>query len=245
MDQLLPTKYITKEGLIALKHYKYNGEDRSILVQLFLRTFWNWLIQFFPTWIAPNLITVIGFSALLTNFFVAVSYCSDCDYEVCGEPPIWVYFMFAFNLWFYQTMDNLDGKQARRTGSSSALGELFDHGCDSLFLILTAAPMFLIWQPAKVDQFLFLTQGVLVFYTSHWEEYFTGHLILGRFANPTEAQCCMIAVFLFTGVVGAQFWHSAIGVFLPFLPTSLAQLTVLSALRNVLWFAIAAAIIEK
>ena len=35
-------------------------------------------------------------------------------------------------LWLYSTFDNVDGKQARRTGSSSPLGELFDHGCDAL-----------------------------------------------------------------------------------------------------------------
>jgi len=29
-------------------------------------------------------------------------------------------------------MDNLDGKQARKTGSASALGEAFDHGADSI-----------------------------------------------------------------------------------------------------------------
>jgi ethanolaminephosphotransferase len=29
----------------------------------------------------------------------------------------------------YQLLDNMDGKQARRTGTSSALGTLFDHGC--------------------------------------------------------------------------------------------------------------------
>jgi hypothetical protein len=28
----------------------------------------------------------------------------------------------------YQTLDALDGKQARRTKTSSPLGELFDHG---------------------------------------------------------------------------------------------------------------------
>ncbi|RVX06176.1 Choline/ethanolaminephosphotransferase 1 [Vitis vinifera] len=28
--------------------------------------------------------------------------------------------------------DAVDGKQARRTNSSSPLGELFDHGCDAL-----------------------------------------------------------------------------------------------------------------
>jgi phosphatidylglycerophosphate synthase len=28
----------------------------------------------------------------------------------------------------YQTLDAVDGKQARRTGTSSPLGQLFDHG---------------------------------------------------------------------------------------------------------------------
>jgi hypothetical protein len=33
---------------------------------------------------------------------------------------------------WYSLLDNLDGRQARRTGTSSPLGELFDHGCDCL-----------------------------------------------------------------------------------------------------------------
>lgn len=41
-------------------------------------------------------------------------------------------FSYALCLWLYSTFDNVDGKQARRTGSSSPLGELFDHGCDAL-----------------------------------------------------------------------------------------------------------------
>ena len=34
--------------------------------------------------------------------------------------------------WTSQTMDVIDGKQARATGTSSPMGELFDHGCDAL-----------------------------------------------------------------------------------------------------------------
>ena len=41
----------------------------------------------------------------------------------------------ALGLFIYQTLDAIDGKQARRTGSSNALGELFDHGCDSMSTI--------------------------------------------------------------------------------------------------------------
>jgi phosphatidylglycerophosphate synthase len=35
-------------------------------------------------------------------------------------------------LFIYQTLDAIDGKQARRTKSNSPLGELFDHGCDGV-----------------------------------------------------------------------------------------------------------------
>lgn len=43
-------------------------------------------------------------------------------------------FILAFGLGVivYQTMDNMDGKQARKTGSSSPLGMVFDHGFDAI-----------------------------------------------------------------------------------------------------------------
>ncbi len=44
-----------------------------------------------------------------------------------------VFLSFALGIFLYQTLDNTDGKQAVRTNSCSALGELFDHGSDSLF----------------------------------------------------------------------------------------------------------------
>ena len=33
-------------------------------------------------------------------------------------------------------MDAIDGKQARRTGTSGPLGELFDHGCDAINMMV-------------------------------------------------------------------------------------------------------------
>lgn len=35
---------------------------------------------------------------------------------------------FGIGLFVYQSLDAIDGKQARRTGMSGPLGELFDHG---------------------------------------------------------------------------------------------------------------------
>merc|ERR1719326_1316361 len=52
--------------------------------------------------------------------------------------PRWLMIVAGLVLWFYQTMDAMDGKQARRTGSSSPLGQLFDHGCESVVTIFLA-----------------------------------------------------------------------------------------------------------
>ena len=38
----------------------------------------------------------------------------------------------AVCVFYYSTMDNLDGKQARRTGAGSPMGMLFDHTCDAM-----------------------------------------------------------------------------------------------------------------
>ena len=51
---------------------------------------------------------------------------------VCFQAPLWAYLLCAVGLFIYQSLDAIDGKQARRTNSSTPLGELFDHGCDSL-----------------------------------------------------------------------------------------------------------------
>jgi ethanolaminephosphotransferase len=84
-------------------------------------------------WLAPNLVTLLGFFCILGNVILLEVYLPD----FVGPAPSWVYFSFAFGLWAYSTMDNVDGKQARRTGTSSPLGELFEQV--GPYLLLTDA----------------------------------------------------------------------------------------------------------
>lgn len=53
-------------------------------------------------------------------------------FTVLLQASSWAYFQAALGVFLYQTLDATDGKQARRTGSSSPLGELLDHGCDAM-----------------------------------------------------------------------------------------------------------------
>lgn len=61
-----------------------------------------------------------------------VSFVSFLNVHLFSQAPLWAYLLCAVGLFVYQSLDAIDGKQARRTNSSSPLGELFDHGCDSL-----------------------------------------------------------------------------------------------------------------
>ena len=69
-------------------------------------------------------ITIIGFVLVCIAHAIMAYYCPDLE----GPAPWWAYVFNCVTLLAYQTLDNLDGKQARRTGSSSPLGLLFDHG---------------------------------------------------------------------------------------------------------------------
>jgi len=51
--------------------------------------------------------------------------------ETEGELSAWYGIWLGISYFIYTTMDNMDGKQARRTGSGSPLGMLCDHGCDA------------------------------------------------------------------------------------------------------------------
>jgi phosphatidylglycerophosphate synthase len=83
---------------------------------------------FVPLWVAPNLITLLGLIFPLISLGLFAWHSPDFS----EEPPAWMFFFNAFALFAYQTLDNMDGKQARRTGASNALGMVFDHGCDAI-----------------------------------------------------------------------------------------------------------------
>ena len=86
---------------------------------------------------APNTLTLIGLILNLVFYAAMVYY----DKSLCMPIPTWTIYGFTFALFAYQTLDAIDGKQARRTGSSSPLGQLFDHGCDAMGAVFVGLAM--------------------------------------------------------------------------------------------------------
>ncbi|CAB0039917.1 unnamed protein product [Trichogramma brassicae] len=116
-------KILSSGQLKRLSEHKYSCSSASFMDSL-LQPWWEWLTRKLPLWLAPNLITVLGLLVNVATTLILVWYAPDAK----TEPPRWACFLCALGLFIYQSLDAIDGKQARRTNTSTPLGELFDHG---------------------------------------------------------------------------------------------------------------------
>lgn len=210
------TKYIPEESLKGLHLYKYGGVDKSLVSKYILGPYWNNLVKIFPLWVAPNAITLLGLLIVVANVITLFYYSSEL-----GECPNWVYTTFGIGLFMYQSLDAIDGKQARRTQTSGPLGELFDHGCDALNTtlgVLTWASSTYLGQSWWTVASLCASLGN--FYLSTWEEYHTGVLFLGHFSGPVEGVLMLCGVHLISGYFGPAFWMLRMEEILPFIDFS-------------------------
>jgi len=158
-------------------------------------------------WMAPNLITLSGFSFVIVNLITLLWYNPTLDQDC----PPWVYASWAVGLFLYQTFDAVDGSQARRTHQSGPLGELFDHGVDavntSLECLIFAASQNLGMGWKTV---LTLFGSLLTFYVQTWDEYHTKTLTLGIVSGPVEGIIILVFVYAFTAFKGgASFWQQS------------------------------------
>jgi ethanolaminephosphotransferase len=112
----------------AVLAYRYSSPNLSFLEWFCLNQFWERVTLWYPMWLAPNIITLMGFLCVIVAFAFNLS----TSPEGLGNMPDHLYPALALLVFIYQTLDGSDGKQARRTKSGSALGELMDHGVDAV-----------------------------------------------------------------------------------------------------------------
>ncbi|XP_047960439.1 choline/ethanolaminephosphotransferase 1 [Salvia hispanica] len=203
--------YIGAHGVAALRKHKYSGVDHSIVSKYVLQPFWTRCVNLFPLWMPPNMITLTGSMFLVTSALLGYIYSPQLD----SPPPRWVNFAHGLLLFLYQTFDAVDGKQARRTNSSSPLGELFDHGCDALGCAFEALAFGSTAMCGR-NTFWFWVISAVPFYCATWENYFTNTLILPIINGPTEGLLLIYSVHFFTAIVGTEWWAQPFGKSIPF-----------------------------
>ncbi|XP_043508049.1 cholinephosphotransferase 1 isoform X5 [Frieseomelitta varia] len=200
--QFYKEKLLSPGQLKRLSEHKYSCTTNSLL-DGFLQPWWDWLVSRVPLWLAPNLITIVGLIVNIATTLVLVYYSPDAK----TEPPRWTCFLAALGLFIYQSLDAIDGKQARRTGTSTPLGELFDHGCDSISTVFIALSACIAVQLGYYPTWMFFQCfcAMTLFYCAHWQTYVSGSLRFGK-VDVTEAQFTIITIHLISAIFGPKVW---------------------------------------
>ncbi|XP_018326708.1 cholinephosphotransferase 1 isoform X5 [Agrilus planipennis] len=204
--KLYKQKLLTNAQLKKLNEHKYSYKSDSFL-DSFLQPWWNYLVSKTPIWLAPNLITLVGLFVNVLTALILIAYSPDAK----TEAPRWTYFLCAVGLFIYQSLDAIDGKQARRTNSANPLGELFDHGCDSISTIFVALSACLAAQLGNYPNWMFFQCfcAITLFYCAHWQTYVSGTLKFGK-VDVTEAQFTIMIIHMVSAIFGPSIWNTKV-----------------------------------
>jgi phosphatidylglycerophosphate synthase len=198
--------YLSANELAKLRAYQYKSGLYGFVDRVVMTPFWELVVTWLPRWIAPNLVTLLALMHALFAYIVLAFESPTLTEPVRSSTLV----LQAACSFIYQTLDAIDGKQARRTGASSPLGQLFDHGCDALSCLLMALNMLATLragaQPWGVFLFCIFT---VPFYFANLEECHTGVMRFGVI-GVTEAQLCFIGFYLFTAFFGQDIWRMQI-----------------------------------
>lgn len=191
---------LTQDGVTQIAYHKYKAGEYTRLDSI-LNPIWTRLTDLLPMWLAPNMVTTLGGLHCLVAYLITWWYSPNFQ----GGVPDFACLINGYCIFSYYTLDCMDGKQARRTGSSSPLGQLFDHGMDCLclqqhismcmaWLSLTEADSVWFWGAQASLQFSF--------FMAQWEEYYTGVLphATGNL-GVTEVNYGLAAASLLNGVL--------------------------------------------
>ena len=163
---------LTTKDLENMKNHKYQSTGYTYIDKK-MNPFWEKCASFLPYAYTPNMVTVTGLFCQILSVIIISFY----DLTFSNPLPTYLPLFCAFMLFMAQTLDAIDGKHARTTKRSSPLGQLMDHGCDSMdnFLYsIVISQTFLFGDSVNSIVVQILIQ--LPFYTYTLEEHYTGKL---------------------------------------------------------------------
>lgn len=113
--------------------------------------------------------------------------------------PSWLFAYAGFTTFNYLTLDAIDGMQARKTKSSSPLGQLFDHGCDcSITTVFSLMMVHGLGIGPSLSAIAMIASVQVAFFLSQWEEKYTGtcRTSVGGLFGVTETQMMLVGQML-------------------------------------------------
>ena len=189
---------ISQEKLSNMHKYKYQYTNHSFVYNKMMSPMLNVVVNYLPYKLAPNLITAFS---LMCNIIAFVVVYFEAGFDFSKKLKSSTCIIVGVTQLLYQLLDNVDGKQARRTGTSTPFGMLMDHGCDVFTNIFTAfnlSHLFLVGNEGLCSFSVFF--GLLFgFYMMTFEDYKVGQMIFGVVNGVDEGN---FFIFLFGVTVG-------------------------------------------
>jgi phosphatidylglycerophosphate synthase len=185
--------------------YSYQSVNNSLINALYHRFWLPTAIKAIPERMSANLVSILGNLGVLAAFLI-LSGLAVGPMSVAGRRCPWLFGIAALCLFFYHTMDNLDGMQARRTESSGPLGEFVDHWFDSFnsFLVPLALGLaFPVIPPLLVALTTLLC--CLADWLSLRTTRNTGVLVFGKISSE-EALLLTYLFCISAWILGYDFW---------------------------------------
>ena len=212
------SNYISPASAEALRGYKYYGGDDGFSYNRCWSPLANSIVNnIVPEWIAPNVVsfqrhaliffcfqlTLTGFSFTLLPLALAFGP-YNMTFENSPETmPRWFYIFFALCYLIYRLFDETDGKQARKTGSSSPLGMLFDHGVDGFAVtyVVMCSMKFLGCGDNSLTLWFF-SACITMFYMPILEEYYVGGIFFGACNPITDGAILAFVLYICLAIFG-------------------------------------------
>ena len=192
---------LSLEKLENMKKFQYKTTDESLLYNKCMSPCLNKVVNILPYKLAPNLITLFS---LCCNIIAAIYTYNDVGFDFEKELKHKTCIIIGITQFLYQILDNLDGKQARRTGTSSPFGMLLDHGCDIFTNLLSGFNMthILLLGNNNFWSFSCFFGLILGFYSMTYEEYKLGEMFFPIINATDEGNIMFSSLCVLLGIFG-------------------------------------------
>lgn len=177
---------LSEEQIEEIFKWQYVAVDESFTTKI-MTPIWNNMLMHLSTKIPANALTLTGCFCPLITYMMYM--------YLDGDLIEWLpWFVLAIIL--FQTFDALDGKQARRTFTSSPIGELLDHTCDQVSSVITVLISCECLEIYNIgDQWNIAILSQLIFYYFHLSSLKT-RTVYFSYIGPVDAFYAAILIFI-------------------------------------------------
>ncbi len=187
------------------KNYSYKCDNNGLFDKYVMGRVCRIAIRLVPERASANAVSLLGSAFAWLAFIVLAGFPFGPLSSFAPRHP-WVFGLLGLFIIAYQTLDSLDGIQARRTGNSGPLGEFVDHWCDSLNAFMIPLGIALAFPSIPP---VLAALSVFLFALADW---LCGRSVLERGVvefgpvSTEEGLCIIYLFFISAWALGYDFW---------------------------------------